>query len=69
MYEAVPGADRTKPKGKGTIYIDGVKSGEGTIDNIVLNIYSISDPFDVGVNNGGSVDRKSYSRPLSSATR
>ena len=47
-----------------TIYIDGVKTGEGTIDNIVMGKYSLSEPFDLGVDNGGSVIRKEYTSPF-----
>ena len=64
QYEAVKGATPYTPTGKGTIYIDGVKVGEGTIDNVVMSKYSISEPFDVGVDNGGSVIRSAYSSPF-----
>jgi arylsulfatase len=64
VYEAIPGATPGKATGRATIYIDGVKSGEGMIDNVVRNLYSVSEPFDVGADNGGSVDRKSYTSPF-----
>lgn len=44
--------------------IDGNEVGQGTLHNVVLSKYSISEPFDVGVDNGGSVDRKSYASPF-----
>jgi arylsulfatase A-like enzyme len=59
VYEAVPG-----PKGKGTLYIDDVQVGQGAIDKVVLGKYSISEPFDVGADNGGSVARKEYTSPF-----
>jgi hypothetical protein len=49
---------------EGTLFIDGAEVGQGTIDRVVLGIYSISEPFDVGVDNGGSGDRKSYTSPF-----
>ena len=63
VYEAVAGADKSKPTGRGTLFIDGAEVGRGTIDRLVLGMYSISEPFDVGVDNGGSVDRKAYTSP------
>jgi arylsulfatase len=64
VYEAVPGAAPGKATGQGTIFIDGAEAGRGTIGRVVLGMYSLSDPFDVGVDNGGSVDRKSYTSPF-----
>ncbi len=49
---------------KVTLYIDGAQVGQGTIDNVVLGKYSISEPFDVGVDNGGSVIRSAYTSPF-----
>ena len=63
-YEAVPGATPHTPTGKVTLYIDGVQVGQGTIDNVVLGKYSLSEPFDVGVDNGGSVIRSAYASPF-----
>jgi arylsulfatase len=51
-------------KAKVTLLIDGEQVGQGSLDNVVLAKYSISEPFDVGVDNGGSVDRKSYTSPF-----
>ncbi len=59
VYEKLAGF-----KGKGTLYVDGAEVGQGTIDKIELGKYSISEPFDVGVDNGGSVDRKAYTSPF-----
>jgi arylsulfatase A-like enzyme len=64
QYEAVNGATPNTPTARGTIYIDGVKVGEGTIDNVVMSKYSLSEPFDVGIDNGGSVIRSAYSAPF-----
>lgn len=63
-YETVAGADPGRPTGKGTLFIDGAEVGHGTIDRVVLGLYSISEPFDVGIDNGGSVDRKEYTSPF-----
>lgn len=49
---------------KATLSIDGVQVGQGTIDNVVLSKYSISEPFDVGGDNGGAVARKEYTSPF-----
>jgi hypothetical protein len=46
------------------ILIDGKQVGQGTIDKVVLSKFSISEPFDVGVDNGGSVARKEYTSPF-----
>jgi arylsulfatase len=59
LYEAQ--ADNT---GKVTLFIDNNKIGEGTIANVVLGKYSLSEPFDVGIDNGGSVVRKEYASPF-----
>ena len=45
---------------KVTLMIDGAPVGEGTIDHVVLGKYSLSEPFDVGIDNGGAVIRKEY---------
>jgi len=50
---------------KVTLSIDGKQVGEGALDNVVLSKYSISEPFDVGVDNGGSVARTEYASPFS----
>jgi arylsulfatase len=63
-YEAIPGATPYTPTAKIMIYIDGVEVGQGTVDNVVLGKYSISEPFDVGVDNGGSVIRTEYTSPF-----
>ena len=63
VYEAIAGATPNSPTAKVNLFIDGVKTGEGTIGNIVLGKYSISEPFDVGVDNGGSVIRSAYASP------
>jgi arylsulfatase len=50
--------------GKVALFIDNVQVGQGTIDNVVLGKFSISEPFDVGVDNGGSVIRSAYASPF-----
>ncbi len=47
-----------------TLSIDDAEVGRGTVGKVVLGKYSISEPFDVGVDNGGSVDRRSYTSPF-----
>ncbi len=64
VYEAVPGAGQGKATGKGTIFIDGAEVGRGTIDRTVPGMFSVSEPFDVGGDNGGAVDRKAYTSPF-----
>ena len=65
VYEAVPAADQDgQPTGKGTLLIDGAEVGTGAIGRIVLGLYSISEGFDVGADNGGSVERKAYTSPF-----
>jgi len=41
-----------------------LQAGQATIDKIELAKYSISEPFEVGVDNGGSVARKEYTSPF-----
>jgi arylsulfatase len=60
VYEAIAGATPATPTAKVTLYIDGTQVGQGTVDNVVLGKYSLSEPFDVGVDNGGSVIRREY---------
>jgi arylsulfatase len=50
--------------GKVTLYIDDVAVGEGIVGKVVLGKFSISETFDVGADNGGSVDRKAYASPF-----
>ena len=64
MYEVVAGADPRRPTGKGTLFIDGAEVGQGTIDRTIPGMFSVSEPFDVGVDNGGSVDRSAYTSPF-----
>jgi arylsulfatase len=64
VYEAVPAADKGQPTAKGTLFIDGAQVGQGTIGRIVRGLYSISESFDVGADNGGSVERKAYTSPF-----
>ncbi len=64
VYDALPGGTPQTPTGKVTLFIDGVQVGQGTIDNVVLGKYSISEPFDVGADNGGSVIRSAYTSPF-----
>jgi arylsulfatase len=47
-----------------TLLIDGASVGQGSLPNVELAKYSISEPFDVGVDNGGAVDRTSYTAPF-----
>jgi arylsulfatase A-like enzyme len=64
VYEAIKGPTPYTPTGKGTLYVDGAKVGEGTIDNVVMSKYSLSEPFDVGLDNGGAVIRSAYTGPF-----
>ena len=64
MYEVVAGADPRKPTGKGTLFIDGAEAGKGTIDRTMPGLFSASETFDVGIDNGGSVDRTAYTSPF-----
>jgi arylsulfatase len=64
VYEAVPGDAPGKASGKGTIFIDGTEAGRGTIGRTVPGLFSVSESFDVGADNGGSVDRKAYASPF-----
>ncbi|MFO0931985.1 MAG: arylsulfatase [Planctomycetota bacterium] len=50
--------------GKVTLFIDDAKVGEGMVEKVVLGKYSVSEPFDVGADNGGSVDRHAYASPF-----
>jgi hypothetical protein len=50
-------------QGKVTLFIDGAQVGQGLIEKTVPSKFSISEPFDVGIDNGGSVDRKAYTSP------
>lgn len=63
-YEVVAGADPRKPTGKGTLFLDGVEVGHGTIDRTIPGMFSVSEPFDVGVDNGGAVERRAYASPF-----
>jgi arylsulfatase len=47
-----------------TLFIDGNQVGQGTVENVVLGKYSLSEPFDVGGDNGGSVIRSAYTSPF-----
>jgi arylsulfatase len=47
-----------------TLGVDGETVGQGTIAQVELSKYSISEPFDVGIDNGGAVDRASYTAPF-----
>jgi hypothetical protein len=49
---------------KVTLFIDGARVGQGTVDNVVMGKYSLSEPFDVGGDNGGAVIRKEYASPF-----
>jgi len=49
---------------KVTLFIDGAQAGQGTVDAVVLSKYSLSEPFDVGVDNGGAVIRREYTSPF-----
>jgi arylsulfatase len=64
VYEAVPGTDRSKATGRGTLFIDGQEVGKGMIGRTVPGLYSVSESFDVGADNGGSVERKAYTSPF-----
>lgn len=50
--------------GKVTLFIDNTQVGEGSIGKVVLGKFSVSEPFDVGADNGGSVDRRAYASPF-----
>jgi arylsulfatase len=64
VYGVVAGADPSKLTGKGTLFLDNEKVGEGVIERTVPGLFSVSEPFDVGADNGGSVDRKAYTSPF-----
>lgn len=64
VYEAIAGSTSQNPTGKVTLYIDGLEVGQGTIKKVILGKYSLSEPFDVGIDNGGSVIRSEYSAPF-----
>jgi arylsulfatase len=64
VYEAVPATDKGQPSGRGTLFIDGEQVGQGSIDRILRGMYSVSEPFDVGADNGGSVERRAYTSPF-----
>ena len=65
VYEAIVPANKGgQPTGKGTLFIDGEEVGQGTIGRTIPGMFSVSEPFDVGVDNGGSVDRKAYTSPF-----
>lgn len=63
VYEAIEGDTPQTPKGKVTLYLDGEQVAQGPIDKVVLGKYSLSEPFDVGVDNGGAVIRSVYTSP------
>jgi arylsulfatase len=50
--------------GKVTLFIDQAKRGEGIIGKVILSKYSVSEPFDVGADNGGAVNREAYHAPF-----
>lgn len=66
VYEVVVGTDpgAISSTGTGTLFIDGVRTGHGTVDRTIPGMFSVSETFDVGIDNGGSVDRKAYSSPF-----
>jgi arylsulfatase len=65
VYEAVPAAAQgQQPTGKGTLFIDGQQVGQTTIGRTIPGMFSVSESFDVGVDNGGSVERKAYTSPF-----
>lgn len=64
VYEAIPGAAKGQATGKGTLFINGDEVGKGTIDRTIPGMFSVSESFDVGVDNGGAVERKAYTSPF-----
>ena len=52
------------PAARGTLFIDGAQVGRGTIGRTIPGLFSVSEPFDVGVDNGSSVDRMAYPSPF-----
>ena len=64
VYEAIKGESPMDASAEVKLYIDGNDVGSGTIDHIVLGKYSLSEPFDVGADNGGSVIRSEYRAPF-----
>ena len=66
VYEVVLGTDpgAISSTGTGTLFIDGVRTGHGTVERTIPGMFSVSETFDVGIDNGGSVDRKAYSSPF-----
>jgi arylsulfatase len=44
-----------KQKGMGELYVNGQKVAEGSIDQVVFSTFSLSETFDLGVDNGTPV--------------
>jgi arylsulfatase len=44
-----------KQKGIGELYVNGQKVAEGPIDQVVFSTFSLSETFDLGVDNGTPV--------------
>ncbi len=51
------------PKGTGELYVNGNKVAEGALDKTVPGSFSLSETFDVGVDNGTPVS-KNYKRKI-----
>lgn len=64
VYDVVPPADKGMPSGKGALFIDGVEVGQGVIGRTIPGMFSVSEMFDVGADNGGSVERNAYTSPF-----
>ena len=59
VYERVEGN-----AGRLTLFIDDAKVGQGAVGKVVFGRFSISETFDIGADNGGSVDRHAYTSPF-----
>jgi arylsulfatase len=64
VYEVVPPVEKGMPTGKGALFIDGKEVGQGVIGRTIPGMFSVSESFDVGADNGGSVERKAYTSPF-----
>ncbi len=63
FYVAIPGNAPQNQTGKVTLFIDDEQVGQRTVKKVVLGKYSLSEPFDVGFDNGGAVIRSEYAAP------
>lgn len=64
VYDVVPAVEKGMPTGKGALFIDGEQVGQGLIGRTIPGLFSVSESFDVGADNGGAVERKAYTSPF-----